>query len=408
MTDRPASPTFFSSELGNYESSSFLDSSFNFDMNYLDGASPQADGNKSHGADLAMASPPLQGGELSQNTDLSQYFPLPPSPSSPENHQWDLTKTHSHSHGPSMLPDLDGMDFGEQPQPLAAWPGARMEQTLTEFPMRQPSPLTNLLASGNMQTTARGRHGQITPPSDSNPSSPIWKPAVPEPYQLTGGMDSPSVQNTQQGSAQSSASVQRRNPSRPSLLDRKRAAVNSPFAGGSGSAAMSSGNPEPSAGPSTRSSSGPSAGPSAPAPRRRRNQTRKPASAGNLTKEEEEKRAKFLERNRIAASKCRQKKKEWFEQLYKDSIDLWEDGNTKRQQVKTLRNEIIQLKTEILTTNRCKCPGVIDYINREANSITDRYQYPSHSRAGHPDSPCPEWEAQADAGDSNPLPIQSS
>lgn len=343
MADRPASPTFFSSELGNYENSSLLDSSFNFDINYMDSTSAQPDGNRSHG-DLALASPSLQGGELPHNTDMSQYFPLPPTPVTPESNRWDFAKNQPPA--PSGLPDLDGMDFGENSQSLAAWPGARMEQTLAEFPMRQPSPLTNLLTNGNMQTTTRGRHGQITPPSDSNPSSPLWKPTVPEPYQLSGGMDSPSAPSMQQRPTQNTISVEGNNSSSTFVASRKKSAANSPFAGGTPSGIT-----------------------------RRKNPTRKASSGGNLSKEETEKRAKFLERNRIAASKCRQKKKEWFEQLNRDSHELFDIGNERKAIVKQLRHEIIQLKTEILTSNRCRCPGVVDYIKREASSITDRY-YP--------------------------------
>lgn len=369
MTERPVSPTFFTSALGSYDNNNILDPNFNFDMGCLDGSNPQPDGNRPHG-DLAMGSPTFHSGEPSQVPDLSTYFP--PSPTSPENNQWEPVKPQPHQQ--SGLPDLDGMNFGEQLQSLQGWPGTKMEQTLTEYPMRQPSPLTNILTNGNIQTSTRGRHGQITPPSDSNPSSPLWRGTFPEQYPLSGGMGSPETTNQQNMPTLDNASAEGIKPENtPYAPSRKRTR-----------AAAAEGD-TPTEGDAPAEGNAPTEG---NAPKRRRNQSRKSQKGEPKTKEEQEKREKFLERNRIAASKCREKKKLWFENLGAQSTRLYKDGIQKRLAVKQLRDELICLKDEILSTRKCGCPGLIDYINREANSITDR-NYPLYSRAGPPDSPMP-------------------
>ncbi|KAF8451875.1 hypothetical protein BGX38DRAFT_471438 [Terfezia claveryi] len=56
---------------------------------------------------------------------------------------------------------------------------------------------------------------------------------------------------------------------------------------------------------------------------------------------QEEKRRRFLERNRVAASKCRQKKKEWMH-------NLEETARTAQNNSKYLQAAVIQLKDELL------------------------------------------------------------
>ena len=65
------------------------------------------------------------------------------------------------------------------------------------------------------------------------------------------------------------------------------------------------------------------------------------------------KREKFLERNRLAASKCRQKKKEHTQQLetrYKEQSDKKESLVT---EIARLRHEILGLKNEVLRHAQC-------------------------------------------------------
>ena len=68
---------------------------------------------------------------------------------------------------------------------------------------------------------------------------------------------------------------------------------------------------------------------------------------------ERAKRAKFLERNRLAASKCRQKKKEHTQRL---ECDFKEQSKKKEQliaEIARLRSEILGLKNEVLKHAQC-------------------------------------------------------
>ncbi|ESO92019.1 hypothetical protein LOTGIDRAFT_60579, partial [Lottia gigantea] len=59
-------------------------------------------------------------------------------------------------------------------------------------------------------------------------------------------------------------------------------------------------------------------------------------------------RRKFLERNRAAAARCRQKRKTWVNSLEKKADDL-QNVNVKLQsEVSLLRREVAQLKTLLL------------------------------------------------------------
>ncbi|XHG04613.1 hypothetical protein AWENTII_007868 [Aspergillus wentii] len=71
------------------------------------------------------------------------------------------------------------------------------------------------------------------------------------------------------------------------------------------------------------------------------------------THHERAKREKFLERNRLAASKCRQKKKEHtmlLESRYKEQSDKKENLVT---EIARLRSEILGLKNEVLKHAQC-------------------------------------------------------
>ncbi|KAG0181645.1 hypothetical protein DFQ29_007631 [Apophysomyces sp. BC1021] len=71
---------------------------------------------------------------------------------------------------------------------------------------------------------------------------------------------------------------------------------------------------------------------------------------------EKEKRQLLLERNRRAAFKCRQRKKEWIAQL-QGSVELLTAENAAlKEHVTQFREEIINLKTVLLA--HADCPMV--------------------------------------------------
>lgn len=80
-------------------------------------------------------------------------------------------------------------------------------------------------------------------------------------------------------------------------------------------------------------------------------------------------RSKFLERNRVAASKCRQKKKEWTQNLEDRARDLQKDKNNLRVLVESLSEELYYLKTQCMEHRDCECDGIRRYLNDPAHVL---------------------------------------
>ncbi|KAI8378179.1 hypothetical protein EDC96DRAFT_493848 [Choanephora cucurbitarum] len=78
--------------------------------------------------------------------------------------------------------------------------------------------------------------------------------------------------------------------------------------------------------------------------------------------EDEEKRKNFLERNRIAALKCRQRKKQWLQNLQAKVEYLVNENEQYHLQANALREELIQLKTLLMAHKDCP-------INQSATQI---------------------------------------
>lgn len=68
---------------------------------------------------------------------------------------------------------------------------------------------------------------------------------------------------------------------------------------------------------------------------------------------EEDKRRNFLERNRVAALKCRQRKKQWLANL-QNKVELFSSENDQlTAQITQLREEVVNLKTLLLAHKDC-------------------------------------------------------
>ncbi|KAF8942642.1 hypothetical protein BGZ47_006293 [Haplosporangium gracile] len=78
---------------------------------------------------------------------------------------------------------------------------------------------------------------------------------------------------------------------------------------------------------------------------------KRPAAEDKM--DEEEKRKNFLERNRQAALKCRQRKKQWLSNLQAKVEYLTTDNEHLQTQTATLRDEIIHLKALLLAHKEC-------------------------------------------------------
>uniref|UniRef100_A0A667WCH3 Cyclic AMP-dependent transcription factor ATF-7 n=1 Tax=Myripristis murdjan TaxID=586833 RepID=A0A667WCH3_9TELE len=72
-----------------------------------------------------------------------------------------------------------------------------------------------------------------------------------------------------------------------------------------------------------------------------------------LEQDPDERRQKFLERNRAAATRCRQKRKVWVSSLEKKAEELTHTNLQLQNEVTSLRSEVGQLKQILLTHKDC-------------------------------------------------------
>uniref|UniRef100_A0A4W3I3H3 Cyclic AMP-dependent transcription factor ATF-7 n=1 Tax=Callorhinchus milii TaxID=7868 RepID=A0A4W3I3H3_CALMI len=102
-----------------------------------------------------------------------------------------------------------------------------------------------------------------------------------------------------------------------------------------------------------------SSGPPSPSPQLVQSEAKlpTPSLAGRrrrLTEEDpDERRRRFLERNRAAASRCRQKRKVWVLSLEKKAEELTHMNVQLQNEVTILRNEVAQLKQLLLAHKDC-------------------------------------------------------
>ncbi|KAG0784337.1 hypothetical protein G6F22_008350 [Rhizopus arrhizus] len=92
------------------------------------------------------------------------------------------------------------------------------------------------------------------------------------------------------------------------------------------------------------------------------------------------KRKIFLERNRIAALKCRQRKKQWLQNLQTKVEYLTADNEQYSLQASALREELIHLKTLLMAHKDCPINqnAIVDALNRPIPglpSLTQPYDY---------------------------------
>jgi hypothetical protein len=93
--------------------------------------------------------------------------------------------------------------------------------------------------------------------------------------------------------------------------------------------------------------------------------------AVQLPDPDDEKRSKFLERNRVAASKCRQKKKEWTNNLEARARELQSQKSQLVLMVNSLRDETLFLKGEMLKHVNCDCANIREFLANQAQHIAE-------------------------------------
>lgn len=97
----------------------------------------------------------------------------------------------------------------------------------------------------------------------------------------------------------------------------------------------------------------------------------KPESEDEEEEEDEstEKRKKFLEKNRIAASKCREKKKKWVHELEYNKSHLERHNMELRLEHRGLVNELNQTKSMLMSHADCNDPNITEWLNNQARRI---------------------------------------
>ena len=93
-----------------------------------------------------------------------------------------------------------------------------------------------------------------------------------------------------------------------------------------------------------------------------------------------ERHSRILERNRVAALKCRQKKKEWTTRLEEKARGLQQKRNILCQSVSSMKDELLCLKGEILRHSGCHNPEIRVYLDLEAGRLAGTIStYPYHT-----------------------------
>ncbi|CEP08450.1 hypothetical protein [Parasitella parasitica] len=85
----------------------------------------------------------------------------------------------------------------------------------------------------------------------------------------------------------------------------------------------------------------------------------------------EDRRKKFLERNRVAAYKCRQKKKNWMQELEHKAEIQNSQNEELRKLVALLKEESMYLRNLLLTHGNCECDSVQAYLRKQSAEITN-------------------------------------
>ncbi|KAL7915424.1 hypothetical protein GGI35DRAFT_436823 [Trichoderma velutinum] len=117
--------------------------------------------------------------------------------------------------------------------------------------------------------------------------------------------------------------------------------------------------------------------PPPPAPSQKRKLARRGAAA---KKEDATQRSKNLERNRIAASKCRQKKKEWVLELEETKSGMELRHNSLRVEYFALLDEVTRIKNQLMAHAACNDPNINFWIEKEALRYVERCMDPPGER----------------------------
>ncbi|KAJ1924214.1 Transcription factor [Tieghemiomyces parasiticus] len=312
---------------------------------------------------------------------------LPPishldSPSIPGSQFWGESSLRQGPLSPSML-------LGPQNSSVSALQ-SRAHEFGGGFLPAQPSPMTaallNAAAAGHIVATPGGSLRAVMPPANGRPPAPL--PPVPA---------APASPTTM--------------PNNLYLLSAAEQTVTRPPPPHPSSTLASYPPPPPATAPppaTTYAYPSSALPPAAPRPPKQsgtepgadqRSQTAAPPGPGD-DMDSDEKRRNFLERNRIAALKCRQRKKQWLNNL-QSTLDLYSAENDKTEkQVQVLREEILNLKALLVAHKECPVA--------QANGVVGLDNYSPLTASARPTPFGPPLDYSALAAGSAPPPPSSS
>ncbi|KAI9484186.1 MAG: hypothetical protein EXX96DRAFT_561211 [Benjaminiella poitrasii] len=120
--------------------------------------------------------------------------------------------------------------------------------------------------------------------------------------------------------------------------------------------------------------------------RRQRVNSSGESSTNSKDEDEDGKRKQFLERNRQAALKCRQRKKQWLANL-QDRVEFLATDNEQLQcQATMLREEVLNLKTLLLAHRDCKVAQANGVTMEMIKNITASSMLPYNNNSNPPPS----------------------
>lgn len=90
------------------------------------------------------------------------------------------------------------------------------------------------------------------------------------------------------------------------------------------------------------------------------------------SRSESEKKEQVKQRNRVAASKCRQKKKVKVDELKEMLSHLETQNNHLRLEFQRLREEVGQVKSDLINHSECNDPNISRWVENEANGFVKK------------------------------------
>jgi uncharacterized phage infection (PIP) family protein YhgE len=106
--------------------------------------------------------------------------------------------------------------------------------------------------------------------------------------------------------------------------------------------------------------------------RKNASKTTKTKKGHRRTRSDTEKKEQVKQRNRVAASKCRQKKKVKVDELKEMQTHLEAQNNDLRLEFQRLREEIGQVKSDLINHTECNDPNINRWVENEAKGFVKK------------------------------------